>query len=230
MADINSVEAIIKNGEVVNSGIKTKEQEAASKTAPSGYDKDAFMQILVAQMKYQDPLEPTSNTEYISQYATFTQVEQLSNMANAMSLSRASEMVGKTVVVSQTNPDTGTTTEVEGVVDFVTYSGNKAYLNINGTNYDIDDVAQVLDPNYTSAVEAVKDFQKAIDKLPNSLDLVTEEDHGLTIDTMYQYYTENMEERAKGMMDKNYVTALLQYVNRIDDIRGDTHRTFAEKA
>ncbi len=224
MADVSSVNAIIKNGEVVNA-----KNETTNKTAPTGYDKDAFMQILVAQMKYQDPMEPTSNTEYINQYATFTQVEQLSNMANAMSLSRASEMVGKTVVVSQTNPDTGKTTEVEGTVDFVTYSGNKAYLNINGTNYSIDDVSQVLDPNYTSAVEAVKDFQKAIDKLPTSLDMVTEEDHGLTIDTMYQYYTENMDDRAKGMMDKNYVTALLQYVNRIDDIRGDTHRTFTEK-
>ena len=225
MADISSVDAIIKNGEVVNA-----KNETTNKTTPTGYDKDAFMQILVAQMKYQDPLEPTSNTEYINQYATFTQVEQLSNMANAMSLSRASEMVGKTVVVSQTNPDTGKTTEIEGTVDFVTYSGNKAYLNINGTNYSIDDVSQVLDPNYTSAVEAVKDFQEAIDKLPSSLEMVTEEDHGLTIDTMYQYYTENMDDRAKGMMDKNYVTALLQYVNRIDDIRGDTHRTFTEKA
>ena len=225
MADVSSVNAIIKNGEVVNA-----KNETTNKTTPTGYDKDAFMQILVAQMKYQDPLEPTSNTEYISQYATFTQVEQLSNMANAMSLSRASEMVGKTVVVTQTNSDTGKTTEVEGTVDFVTYSGNKAYLNINGTNYSIDDVSQVLDPSYTSAVEAVNDFQKAIDKLPASLDMVTEEDHGLTIDTMYQYYTENMDERAKNMMDKNYVTALLQYVNRIDDIRGDTHRTFTEKA
>jgi flagellar basal-body rod modification protein FlgD len=224
MADTSSVNAIIKNGEVVNA--KT---ETTQKTAPNGYDKDAFMQILVAQMKYQDPMQPTSNTEYISQYATFTQVEQLSNMANAMSLSRASEMVGKTVVVSQTNADTGKTTETEGVVDFVTYSGNKAYLNIGGTNYSIDDVTQVLDPNYTSAVEAVKDFQKAIDKLPTSLDMVTEEEHGLTIDTMYQYYNENMDERAKNMMDKNYVTALLQYVNRIDDIRGDTHRTLSDK-
>jgi flagellar basal-body rod modification protein FlgD len=224
MADTSSVNAIIKNGEVINA-----KSESTQKTTPNGYDKDAFMQILVAQMKYQDPMEPTSNTEYINQYATFTQVEQLSNMANSMSLSRASELVGKTVVVSQTNPDNGTTTDVEGTVDFVTYSANKAYLNINGTNYSIDDVSQVLDPNYTSAVEAVKDFQKAIDKLPSSLDMVTEEDHGLTIDTMYQYYTENMDERAKSMMDKNYVTALLQYVNRIDDIRGDTHRTLTEK-
>ena len=224
MADTSSVSAIIKNGEVVNSGIQTEEQKAA-KSTPNGYDKDAFMQILVAQMKYQDPLEPTSNTEYISQYATFTQVEQLSNMANAMSLSRASEMVGKTVIINQTNPDNGTTTEVQGVVDFVTYSGNKAYLNINGTNYDIDDVTAVLDSDYTDALEAVADFQKAIDKLPH-LEMITEEEHGKTIDQMYEYYNEVMDKKAKNLMDKNYVTSLIQYVNRIDDIREDSHRTF----
>ena len=72
MADNSSVSAIIKNGEVINAKSETT---SASKSTPTGYDKDAFMQILVAQMKYQDPLEPTSNTEYISQYATFTQVE-----------------------------------------------------------------------------------------------------------------------------------------------------------
>jgi len=225
MADTSSVSAIIKNGEVVNSGIKTEDQKAASKTTPNGYDKDAFMQILVAQMKYQDPMEPTSNTEYISQYATFTQVEQLSNMANAMSLSRASEMVGKTVVITQTNADNGTTSEIQGVVDYVTYSGNKAYLNINGTAYDIDNVSQVLATDYVDALEAVEDFQKAIDKLPN-LDMITEEEHGETIDTMYNYYNDVMDKKSKNLMDKNYVTSLLQYVNRIDDIREDSHRTF----
>ena len=224
MADTNPVNAVIKNGEVVNANAKGKTDKAS---APKGYDKDAFMQILVAQMKYQDPMEPTSNTEYISQYATFTQVEQLSNMANAMALSRASEMVGKTVTISQTNADTGKTTEVQGVVDFINYSGNEAYLNINGVNYNIDDVVQVWDTNYTQALEEVKDFQKAIDKLPN-LEAISDEEHGLTIDTMYAYYTEGMSDKAKGLMDKNYVTSLLQYVNRIDDLRDDKHRTLTE--
>lgn len=224
MADNSSVSAIIKNGEVVNA----KSESTTNKTTPTGYDKDAFMQILVAQMKYQDPLQPTSNTEYISQYATFTQVEQLSNMANAMSLSRASEMVGKTVTIRQTNAENGTSSEIQGVVDFVNYSGNKAYLNINGVNYNIDDVVQVLDSDYTDALEEVADFQKAIDKLPN-LDMITEEEHGLTIDTMYTYYNETMSDKGKNLMDKNYVTSLLQYVNRIDDIRNDTHRTFKNK-
>ncbi len=219
MADVSSVNAIIKNGEVVN-----EKAESKNKTAPNGYDKDAFMQILVAQMKYQDPLEPTSNTEYISQYATFSQVEQLSNMANAMSLSRASEMVGKTVTISQTN-ENGTTSEIQGVVDFVTYSGNKAYVNVNGVAYDVENVTSILDSKYTEALEEVADFQKAIDKLPH-LEEITDEQNGETIDAMYDYYNNIMSDKAKGFMDKNYVTSLLQYVNRLDDLRGDTHRTY----
>ncbi|WP_022778412.1 flagellar hook capping FlgD N-terminal domain-containing protein [Butyrivibrio sp. AE3009] len=222
MADQNSVSAIIKNGEVQNLDNSTKNKNVM----PTGYDKDSFLQILVAQMKYQDPLEPTSNTEYINQYATFTQVEQLSNMANAMSLSRASEMVGKTVRITQTNADTGESTQVEGVVDYVTFSGNKAYLNINGTNYSIDDVTEVLDTDYTDAIKAVEDFQKAIDKLPSNLDEISDEEHGLTIDTMYNYYMNLMGEKARNMMNPNYLTALKQYVARIDEIRGDDYRSF----
>ncbi len=222
MADQNSVSAIIKNGEVQNLDNSTKNKNVM----PTGYDKDSFLQILVAQMKYQDPLEPTSNTEYINQYATFTQVEQLSNMANAMSLSRASEMVGKTVRITQTNADTGESTQVEGVVDYVTFSGNKAYLNINGTNYSIDDVTEVLDTDYTDAIKAVEDFQKAIDKLPSNLDEISDEEHGLTIDTMYNYYMNLMGEKARNMMNPNYLTALKQYVARIDEIRGNDYRSF----
>lgn len=218
----NSVSAIIKDGKVQN---LDKSKESKNMNTASGYDKDSFLKILVAQMKYQDPMEPTSNTEYISQYATFTQVEQLNNMANSMSLSRASELVGKTVTVTQVNADTGKTSEVQGVVDFVTYSGNKAYLSINGTNYNIDDVTEVLSTDYTDALEVVKDFQKAIDKLPN-LNLISEEEHGATIDTMYDFYMNKMDDKTKNLMDKDYVTSLLQFVNRIDDLRGTDHRNF----
>ncbi|MBE5840193.1 MAG: hypothetical protein E7304_02170 [Butyrivibrio sp.] len=217
----NSVSAIIKDGKVQN---LDKSKESKNMNTASGYDKDSFLKILVAQMKYQDPMEPTSNTEYISQYATFTQVEQLNNMANSMSLSRASELVGKTVTVTQVNADTGKTSEVQGVVDFVTYSGNKAYLSINGTNYNIDDVTEVLSTDYTDALEVVKDFQEAIDKLPN-LNLISEEEHGTTIDTMYDFYMNKMDEKTKNLMNKDYVTSLLQFVNRIDDLRGNDHRT-----
>ena len=63
--------------------VETTSQESLKNTKKASgntLDKEAFLQLLVAQMKYQDPLQPTSNTEYISQYATFSQVEQMQNM------------------------------------------------------------------------------------------------------------------------------------------------------
>ena len=46
--------------------------------------KDAFMQLLVAQMQNQDPLNPQSNEEFIAQLSQFTQVEQLMGMNERM--------------------------------------------------------------------------------------------------------------------------------------------------
>src|SRR3712207_9212126 len=66
--------------------------------------KDVFLQLLVAQMRYQDPNSPASTTEFMSQTATFTQVEKLEEIAaqnaSLVSLQRslsAGALVGHTV-------------------------------------------------------------------------------------------------------------------------------------
>ncbi len=75
--------------------------------------KDTFLKLLVAQMRYQDPSNPTSSSEFMAQTATFTQVEKLEELAtqNAALLTMqralsAGAMVGHTV--SYTGED-GTT-------------------------------------------------------------------------------------------------------------------------
>ncbi|MDE5748719.1 MAG: flagellar hook capping protein, partial [Acetatifactor sp.] len=78
-----SLIAPIKDGKIQETSSESSLKKA-KKSSESGMDKDAFLQLLVAQMKYQDPLEPTSNTEFVSQYAQFSQVEQLQNMAGSM--------------------------------------------------------------------------------------------------------------------------------------------------
>ncbi len=54
-----------EKGKFVENTSATSMENANKKKSNSTVDKDQFLQLLVAQMKYQDPLEPTSNTEYI---------------------------------------------------------------------------------------------------------------------------------------------------------------------
>lgn len=56
-----------------------------STTAAGGkLGKDAFLQILVSQLKYQDPMSPMKADEMLSQLSQLTQVEQLANMTESM--------------------------------------------------------------------------------------------------------------------------------------------------
>ncbi len=214
---MNNISAVVKNVQVENTNTAKKD------STPKGYDKDSFLKILVAQMKYQNPIEPESNTEYISQYATFSQVEQLSNMANAMVMSRASEMVGKNVIITQKNADNGNITTIQGKVDFVTYNENKAYVNVNGTNYLVDEVTDVLDDDYVKKMDRKEDFLETIESLP------TEEEIDLNYETlineMYKYYTSEMTNTQKESIPSETKVKFLRYVNRIDDLKGNMYRT-----
>ena len=154
--------AHIENGEIVTSAT----QDSLSKSKPGTANKDDFLQLLVAQMKYQDPMEPTENTQWVSQYAQFSQVEELQNMAQNMSLSRASGLVGQTVIMSVEN-EKGEATEVEGNVDFVSYEGGNAFLSINGELYAMSDLKHVVDSKYLAAMENTKGFVEALGKLPD---------------------------------------------------------------
>lgn len=67
-------------------------------------DKDAFFKLLTTQLSYQDPLEPMDNTEFVSQMAQFSSLEQMENMNSTMSeflknqsLAESAGLIGKTV-------------------------------------------------------------------------------------------------------------------------------------
>jgi flagellar basal-body rod modification protein FlgD len=49
--------------------------DLAPKTAPGKVDKNMFLQLLVAQLRNQDPLNPTEGTEFVGQLAQFQQLE-----------------------------------------------------------------------------------------------------------------------------------------------------------
>lgn len=223
-----AVGAIVQDGKLVETASQASTKSAAeTSSAPDGYDKDAFLQLLVAQMKYQDPLEPTSNTEYISQYATFSQVEQLQNMAGAMELTRASSYVGQTVQISTTDSK-GAEKLVEGVVDYVKYENNKAYVSVGGNLYSADDISAVIDQEYNTAVNLANMFADTMNKLPTLSDL-TLADQQAVADLEEGYAALNSYQ--KSFIDSSYVELLDQYIERMKEMIADAEKAAeAEKA
>lgn len=205
--------AQVKDGQIVES---TSQSSLANATSSSnGVDKDTFLQLLVAQMKYQDPLEPTSNTEFISQYATFSQVEQMQNMAGTMELSRASQLVGQEVWVKTTD-STGKEGYIQGQVDYVVYENGKAYVSIKEQLYSIDDVDTVVDKTYNTAFNLASDLVNRIFMLPgiNGIDLSDCEE----IDKLEKIY-EDMDDYQKSFVASDAVKALQEYIEKAKEVR-----------
>ncbi len=101
---------------------------ATEQLSPETLDYDAFLRLLVAQMENQDPLEPQSDTEYIAQLATFSNVEQniltnerLEQLLSVGAATDAASLIGRTL----SGPD-GTSGEVASVR--ITSSGAFAEL------------------------------------------------------------------------------------------------------
>ena len=131
---------------------------ASTKDTSSGssLDKDAFLQLLVTQMQYQDPLEPTSNTEYMSQLAQFTSLEEMENLNKAYTRSDAQSLVGSYVII-KTQDSSGDDKYVSGLVDYVTMINNKPYFSINDNYYAYEDLDSVVDADYINSLDKDKD-------------------------------------------------------------------------
>ncbi|HKM05124.1 MAG TPA: flagellar hook capping FlgD N-terminal domain-containing protein [Lachnospiraceae bacterium] len=159
-----SIVQAVKDGVLQGTTASQNSLSTSEKSSGSTLDKDAFLQLLVAQMKYQDPLEPTSNTEYISQFATFSSLEQMQNMSSSVDMERATTLVGKEVFMSVTN-SSGNTETVFGKVDYVTMENGKIYLSIDDSLYSLDDLDTVVDPDYWKAYNLAIDWTSSLSKL-----------------------------------------------------------------
>lgn len=212
----NNISAVVVDGKIQEATASQNSLSTEKKRSSSNLDKDAFLQLLVAQMKFQDPLEPTDNTEYISQLATFSQLEEMQNMTASSNLQRASGLVGKEVIVKVINASTGGTQYAQGLVDYVVYENNKAFVSIEDSLYSIDDVYEVIDSDYSAAFNLAKQFVSALASFPNLNDLTT--DYGEAINTLRQTY-DGMSSYEKSFISKDVVELLQKYEERLKELK-----------
>lgn len=144
------LKAPVVGGEAVTG---TSETYQGNKSKGDSLGKDAFLQLLVAQMQNQDPMKPTDNTQMVSELAQFTTIEELQNLGSTFENSNAFNLVGKNVIV-EVGKSSGatTTTTVGGYVQFVQIIDGKAMLSIGDKLYEYADLDMVIDEEYLDSV------------------------------------------------------------------------------
>ncbi len=126
--------------------IQANHEKYADKFADNNKDlvnSETFLNLLVAEMTNQDPLEPTSNTEFVTQMAQFTQLQYSQDSSTYAKANYASSLVGKTVTASKMEGAELVTKT--GVVESVVKSGDTYTVSIGGVSFDISKISSVAE-------------------------------------------------------------------------------------
>ena len=169
--------APVEDGKLVYDYQKIKnEKEQSEKTQTGsklGYDQ--FLTLLCAEMQYQDPLEPTSNTEYVAQLATFSQLEATLSLQTTEQSNMANGLVGKYVILNVTDSTTGKQSYVDGKVDYVMHNPDgSVMLSVNNKLYPLEDLDTVADSDYYEATGIAKSIENMLGMLPDVEDITAE--------------------------------------------------------
>ncbi|MGN0326550.1 MAG: flagellar hook assembly protein FlgD [Lachnospiraceae bacterium] len=210
-----SIMATFKDGELITSTASSTSLSKSRETNSSGMDSDAFLSLLVAEMQNQDPLEPTSNTEWVSQYATFTEVSEIQGIADSMSTVQAQGLVGQHVIMKVTGND-GETSYVDGKVDYVVYENGKAYLSIKDNLYSIDDLDTVADNEYMEAYEIGLNVASLLKNLPDVDDITIVDEAKIKEITDI---TDNLNDYQKSFLQDSIFEKIDEYKEKMQQLK-----------
>lgn len=133
------------SGPVGTVGVTENRTSDIESEAFSNLDEDVFLKLLVAQMKYQDPANPTDPTQFLTQTAQFTVVEKLSALENAnqkvldaANAQAATSMLGRTVTYTDASGTSRT-----GVVTATSFGSQTPTLTVAGVSVELDKVTKV---------------------------------------------------------------------------------------
>jgi flagellar basal-body rod modification protein FlgD len=118
---------------------------------------DQFLLLLVTQLQNQDPLNPMDNTNFTSQLAQFSSLEQLTQVndgiralaaaQNSMQNAYLVNLIGKEVMYESSSPYGNDVKVLHGTVTGISYDSGGSFFMVNGTEkVAIGDILQVMQP------------------------------------------------------------------------------------
>jgi flagellar basal-body rod modification protein FlgD len=123
----------------------TSNKNGSSVGAAAGMGKDDFMQLLVAQLKNQDPMKPMDDKEFITQLAQFSSLEasqklteQMEELTGSQMITQAATLLGKNVSAKLTTGEV-----VTGPITQVKMQDGKPVAVVNGKDIDTSLITQI---------------------------------------------------------------------------------------
>lgn len=105
--------------------------------------KDDFLKLLVTQLQYQDPMQPSDNQQFMAQMAQFSALEQMQNIAQESTMTQAINLVGKNVDAAYKDSKTGDMLPISGVVTKMVVSNGVPKLIVGDQEVDLKDISAV---------------------------------------------------------------------------------------
>ena len=161
-----------------DTGHTTKGQEKDGSTL----GKDDFLKLMITQLRYQNPLEPMDNTQYISQMASFSALEQMQNLNTSfermsalltdyfipqLQWQQSAQVLGKEVTYLNPSKEEGAPDFLTGRVESVLARDGQIYFIINDTEVSMNSVTQVWAED-DSSQEILKDILGQLETLADN--------------------------------------------------------------
>jgi len=132
-----AISSVNSGGTYIPSSNETKEYK-------NMLDKDAFLNLLVTQLRYQNPLQPMEDKEFIAQMAQFSTLEQAQNSNKITKMNSAYSMVNK-LISATIKDETDKPVDIIGIVEKVRVEGNNIYLVVKDREIPYENVKEVTD-------------------------------------------------------------------------------------
>ncbi len=134
-------------------------QNQTTKTGSSNLGKDDFLKILITQLQNQDPTNPMEDKDFIAQMATFSSLEQMTNMnttmSNFISLQTQSNLISYGQFVGKEVSWTRVDTDAQGEQTIASGEGKVASIAYKGTDveFTLED-GTVINPGNISSIHS----------------------------------------------------------------------------
>ena len=150
----------------------TQSNKTDRKTS-SKNDSSMFLNLMLQQLKNQDPTQPTDTTEWLSQLAQYSSLEQMTQMntglTNCMNyisamykdmsmnaeITQTLSMVGKEVTITVPDEkDSSKTTEITGKVTEANFKDGTGKVKVNGEYYSISNITSIREKGESSTAKS----------------------------------------------------------------------------